>query len=72
MLDIKRLKLKQFRVGLDLNQAEMARKCGIDRASYSLIEQGKRAGSAEFWYKLSKEFDLSPEDVWVMLYENKK
>lgn len=67
----KRLKLKQFRVGLDLNQTKMALKCKIDRNTYSLIELGKREGSSEFWFRLKNEFNLSPEQVWNMQYESR-
>lgn len=68
----KRLKLKQFRIGLDLNQTEMAARCKIDRNTYSLIELGKREGSADFWFNLKTEFNLSPEIAWAMQYEIKE
>lgn len=68
----KRIKLKQFRVGLDLNQAKMAEKCGISRDTYSLIESGKRAGTAEFWLRFKTVFKLSPSEVWAMQYEGKE
>lgn len=68
----KRLKLKQLRIGLDLNQTKMAVRCKIDRNTYSLIELGKREGSADFWFNLKKEFNLSPEQVWAMQYEGKE
>jgi len=69
---VKRLKLKQLRIGLDLNQTEMAARCKIDRNTYSLIELGKREGSAEFWFNLKTKFNLSPDDIWNMQYEGKE
>ena len=67
----KRLKLKQFRIGLDLKQNEMANKCGVSRGIYSAIEQGKLFGSPEFWFNLKTKFNLSPDEIWDMQYESK-
>lgn len=67
----KRIKLKQFRIGVDLTQSEMADKCKVDRATYGLIELGKRHGTPEFWLNLKSEFNLSPDKVWEMQYEGK-
>ena len=68
----KRLKLKLLRIRLDLNQTEMAKRCKVNRATYSLIELGKQAGTANFWLNLKNEFNLSPNEVWMMQYEGKE
>jgi DNA-binding XRE family transcriptional regulator len=51
--ELKRLRLHNF-----LTQAEMADKCGVSRNNYAYIEQGNRAGSADFWFTLQKEFNI--------------
>lgn len=68
----KRLKLKQFRIGLDLNQEEIAKRCKVTRSNYSQIEQGKTRGSEDFWFNLKTEFKLSPDEIWKMQYESKE
>ena len=69
---MKRIKLKQFRIGYDLSQKDMATRCGISRQTYSCIEMGSVAGSDEFWLKLKAEFKLSPDEVWIMRYEGRE
>ena len=61
-----RTALKQFRIGQHLNQAEMAEKLGVCRATYSFVEQGKRFGSAEFWNKLQDTFYIPDEHMWKL------
>ena len=56
-----RTQLKLFRVSQHLTQEQMAKRCGTSRNNYNFIEQGKREGSAEFWFKLQKEFNVSIE-----------
>ena len=56
-----RTALKQFRIGVHLKQAEMGEKCGVSRATYANIENGKRGGSADFWDNLQERFNLSDE-----------
>ena len=68
----KRLKLKQFRISLDLNQEEMAKRCKVNRGTYSQIEQGKTRGSEDFWFNLKNEFKLTSDKVWTMQYEGKE
>lgn len=65
----KRLKLKQFRVGLDLTQEQMAEKIGCERGQYQGIESGSRGGSREFWQKLQAAFELTAEEVWGFMNE---
>lgn len=53
-----RKELKRLRVSNFLTQEQMAAKCGTSRNNYAMIEQGKRAGSADFWFTLQQKFDL--------------
>ena len=53
-----RKELKRLRVSNFLTQEKMSARCKISRNNYAFIEQGKRAGSADFWLTLQKEFDL--------------
>ena len=61
-----RTALKQFRIGLHLKQAEMGEKCGVCRATYAFIENGKRSGSAEFWSNLQKAFNVPDEQMYSL------
>ena len=67
---MKRNKLRALRVLYDLNQEEMAIRCGVTRCVYSLIEQGKRKGTSEFWVKLKNEFNLTADEAWRIEYES--
>lgn len=58
-----RTQLKLFRVSQHLTQGEMAEKCGTSRNNYNFIEQGKRDGSADFWFNLQKEFNVPIEKL---------
>ena len=58
-----RIELKKFRVGNKLNQIEMAKKCGVSRTTYSLIEKGERFGSAAFWDNLQKVFNVADSEM---------
>lgn len=58
-----RTKLKVFRVENHLTQEQMAKRCGTSRNNYSFIEQGKRDGSADFWFSLQKEFNVPIEEM---------
>lgn len=67
---MERNRLKALRALHSLTQDEMAARCGVSRAVYGLIEQGKRKGSTEFWVKLKSEFCLTAEEAWRIEYEN--
>lgn len=60
----KRIALKQFRVGLQLTQQEMADKLNISRGKYVAIENGSRNGDFAFWRTFQKTFNLSGGEVW--------
>lgn len=61
----KRIALKQYRIGRDMTQDEMAEKIGVDRATYSAIENGNRDGGRAFWMKLQAAFpELEDAAMW--------
>ena len=55
-----------FRCDQKLNQSEMAAKCGVSRATYAMIENGKRGGSQDFWNNLQKAFSVPDEKMWQL------
>lgn len=62
-----RTALKQFRIGVHLNQSEFAEKLGVSRATYSYIEQGKRGGSVDFWRNLQRVFNVPDEMMYPLM-----
>lgn len=68
----KRTALKVFRVKQGLTQAQCAEKIGCSCSLYSLIEQGKRAGTIDFWNKLKTAFNVSDADMWGLTEVDKK
>ncbi len=65
----KRIKLKQFRIGLDLSQEQMADSLGVSRSMYAAIENGQRYGTLPFWSKLQITHDVPKQDVYDMMTE---
>ena len=67
-----RTALKQFRIGVHLKQSEMGEKCGVSRATYAFIENGKRSGSAEFWANFQKAFNVTDEEMYPIMKLDEK
>lgn len=61
-----RTALKQFRVGLHLTQAQMAKKIGVSRPTYSFIERGERSGGGLFWAAIQTKFNVPDEKMWAL------
>ena len=59
--------LKMLRLKNGLSQEEMARKLGMSRQNYGLIETGKAPGNIRFWSKVQQEFNLSGADMWELI-----
>jgi len=59
-----RLELKVFRMTQKLTQKAMAAKTGVSRSTYTLIENGDRRGSQEFWETLQEVFKLEDGQIW--------
>ena len=66
-----RIKLKQFRVGLNLTQAEMAKDCGVGLSAYGEIERDETDGSLKFWHNLMVNHKLNPSDLCSIMFEGK-
>ena len=58
-----RTKLKIFRIKNKLNQHQLAAKLGYERAYYGHIERGFQDGSASFWERLQKAFQLTDKEL---------
>ena len=67
-----RVNLKVLRVKMNLNQAEMAEKCGIGRVAYSAIERGDRGGSMEFWKRLQNAFSVPDEKMFSLMRDEER
>lgn len=59
-----RMNLKIFRIRRNLTQSAMAERVGCERATYALIETGKRNPSIEFFMNLQAAFNIADEDMW--------
>lgn len=53
--------LIEFRWQLGLTQAEFAELFNKDRQYQNNIEKGRRKGSADYWIKIQKKFNLTNE-----------
>jgi len=65
----KRIKLKQFRVSLDLSQEQLADALEISRSQYAAIENGQRYGTLKFWSRLQEKYNLPKAGVYDMMTE---
>lgn len=54
----KRHNLYMFRCSKRLSQQKIADKIGVDRMTYSKIENGKSDGSMRFWNALKEAFSI--------------
>lgn len=63
----KRINLKMFRVGFDLTQEEFADRIGVERGTYTAIENGTRNGTHEFWNKLQTAFNVPDSNMWGLM-----
>lgn len=62
-----RTNLKVFRTARKLRQTDIAYELGVSRATYSFIERGVRSGSAEFWQKLQREYNVPDEQMYFLM-----
>lgn len=68
----KRIKLKQFRIGLQLTQQEIADKLEISAVHYTAIENGKRDGSQRLWSTLQEAFHISDSDMYALMKKEER
>lgn len=59
--------MKQFRVGLDMTQEQIAAEIGYDRTNYVTVEQGKRDGTIAFWKALQRRFNIPGHTMWALI-----
>lgn len=64
--------LYMFRHGMRLSQAEMAKKIGVNRATYAAIEIGKRDGRVTFWNKLQNAFGIPDAEIGGLMRVDKE
>lgn len=62
-----RHELYMFRCSKRLTQQQMADRIGVDRMTYSAIENGKRDGSMRFWNALKSAFNLDDSKVLELM-----
>lgn len=65
----KRIKMKQWRVGLDMSQEQMADSLGVSRSLYAAVENGQRYGTLKFWKTLEVTHNVPKSDVYDMMTE---
>ena len=63
----KRLALKQFRVGLDMNQQAFADGMGYNRGFYGKVDNGQQNGTLEFWGALQKAYSVPDSKMWELM-----
>ena len=54
-------KIRQFRVKADLSQEQVAKKLGLNRVSYTQLEQGNRKVMADELVEIAKVFNTTPD-----------
>lgn len=57
-------KLKNIRKSFGLSTAQMAKLLNISKAMYIYVENGKRRLSYDLSIKISKVFNLNPDDLF--------
>src|ERR1019366_6308777 len=54
-------KIRQFREDAGLSQEQVAKKLGLNRVSYTQLEQGNRKGMADELVEIAKVFNTTPD-----------
>lgn len=52
-------RLKQFRLGMKMNQKDFANSIGLNLSTYSNYETGAREPDSDFWIAISKKYGVS-------------
>ena len=65
----KRIKMKQWRVGLEMSQEQMADSLGVSRSMYAAIENGQRYGTLPFWKHLEITHNVPKAVVYEFMTE---
>lgn len=59
--------LKAFRKQRRLTQAQISQLINCSRSYYTLVEQGKRNPTQEFWEEIQYVFMISDQDMWSLM-----
>ena len=59
-----RHKLYMLRCENKLTKGDMAKRTGVSRTTYTLIENGKRDGQQAFWSAVQREFNIPDEEMY--------
>lgn len=59
--------LVKFRIDRDLSQKNVAEKMSVSKETISRIERGTQDGSVEFWKRFKNEFNLSNEELAIIM-----
>lgn len=65
------LSLKEMRIKKGVSQETVAKYLGVARSNYSYIERGERNGNIKLFYRLSKYFEVSLDDIFLAFNETK-
>lgn len=69
----KRLAIINRRKLINLTQEEVAKKAGISRSYYAMVEAGKRGCSVHTWFMLGKALNLTDNQIFeIMLKDETK
>lgn len=63
----KRVYLVRFRQEAKLSQTEAAKKLGINRPYYVIIETAKAMPTVELWLKIQKLLSIHDSDMWKVI-----
>lgn len=59
--------LVKFRIDRDLSQKNVAEKMNVSKETISRIERGVQDGSMKFWKRFKNEFNLSNEEIAIIM-----
>ena len=58
-------RIEEIRKARGMNQEELAKALGVSRQTISSLENGRYNPSVELAYKLSKDFGMTIEEVFI-------
>lgn len=63
---MKNKELIKLRIDHDVTQSDLAKICGVSKATINLVENGKSRGSKKLWQTIQAYFNLSGEQIWKL------
>lgn len=64
--DLGRVRMKERRLELNLTHEQVADKLGIDRSTYTNIENGNRNPSFDLSLKIKRLFKVKSDDIFLV------